>query len=506
MDRVAKNVIWVIVDSVRNYHTDVDDRGRIKIMDNLAEKAIEFKTAITSAPSTVMSTSAMMTGVPSIYHSRTYNDFDFRSRDFNSLPLLLKKQGYNDYSIIFFPEGRQFLGPMMGNICKEHWTKDAHPNEFWSNDTVNNILESLLQKGLKEPFFLYVNYNCRYDAQTSEKVEKGLEMMRAKGLLDDSILVMNSDHGYPDPSRQLTMYERRKFGHDLIMTDDNILTPLIIQYPGCPVKSIKEPVSLLDVMPTILDYIALSEHFEVSQFPSHGSSLRPLIEGRESGPRPVVRTDNRYIFQDRRISSLRDHEYKYVFSFGDGAEEFYDLKKDPGELTNLANQAEYKEIKNKYVSLLRGQEAQIREFHLQKMTELFRNQLVPNAKIVAIIGDVHSRFKEMMVDVAALMDIQIDFFGLKDKLPKKQNYDQAFGVMVNHDPKDQFQTARLLRAIRATHREFVNYNFKKSEAPSHWVISAARRFWKKKIPVLKTDPKAFFADVRIMLEWLVAKR
>ena len=46
----AKNVIWIIIDSVRNYHTDVDDRGRISVIDEWAEQAVEFKTAVTSAP------------------------------------------------------------------------------------------------------------------------------------------------------------------------------------------------------------------------------------------------------------------------------------------------------------------------------------------------------------------------------------------------------------------------------------------------------------------------
>ena len=43
------NVLWIIVDSVRNYHTDADDRGRIDIMDDLAKTGIEFSTAVTSA-------------------------------------------------------------------------------------------------------------------------------------------------------------------------------------------------------------------------------------------------------------------------------------------------------------------------------------------------------------------------------------------------------------------------------------------------------------------------
>ena len=58
------NVVWTIVDSVRKYHSD-DDRSRLDIMDEFAREAVEFKNVVTSAPSTVMSISAMMTSLPS---------------------------------------------------------------------------------------------------------------------------------------------------------------------------------------------------------------------------------------------------------------------------------------------------------------------------------------------------------------------------------------------------------------------------------------------------------
>ena len=74
------NILWIIVDSVRNYHTNADDRGRIDIMDTLAKKGVEFTTAVTSAPSTVMSTSAMMTSVPAIYQSLIYEGFNSKTR------------------------------------------------------------------------------------------------------------------------------------------------------------------------------------------------------------------------------------------------------------------------------------------------------------------------------------------------------------------------------------------------------------------------------------------
>ena len=60
------NIVWAIVDSVRHYHTPGDDRTRLDFMDEFAKDSVEFKHVITSAPSTVMSISAMMTSMPII--------------------------------------------------------------------------------------------------------------------------------------------------------------------------------------------------------------------------------------------------------------------------------------------------------------------------------------------------------------------------------------------------------------------------------------------------------
>ena len=55
------NLVWIFIDSVRRYYAD-DDRSRLEIMDKFSESSIEFTEVVTSAPSTVMSISAMMTG------------------------------------------------------------------------------------------------------------------------------------------------------------------------------------------------------------------------------------------------------------------------------------------------------------------------------------------------------------------------------------------------------------------------------------------------------------
>ena len=58
------NIIWLVVDGIRNYRTGVDEFGKLDFMEEFEEEAVYFPNTVTSAPSTVMSVSAMMTGMP----------------------------------------------------------------------------------------------------------------------------------------------------------------------------------------------------------------------------------------------------------------------------------------------------------------------------------------------------------------------------------------------------------------------------------------------------------
>ena len=80
------------IDSVRRYYSE-DDRSRLKIMDKFKSNAIEFTDVVTSAPSTVMSISAMMTGCHSYILGTNYNDFRFNRKEFPSLLQFSKAKG-----------------------------------------------------------------------------------------------------------------------------------------------------------------------------------------------------------------------------------------------------------------------------------------------------------------------------------------------------------------------------------------------------------------------------
>ena len=72
------NVIWIVTDSARNFGTGgLDDRDRPEFFDTLKNSFVNFENTVTSAPSSVMSGSCMLTGMNSYYIGRNYDDFRY---------------------------------------------------------------------------------------------------------------------------------------------------------------------------------------------------------------------------------------------------------------------------------------------------------------------------------------------------------------------------------------------------------------------------------------------
>ena len=325
------NVVWILVDSVRKYYTD-DDRSRIKIMDKFAENAIEFKNVVTSAPSTIMSISAMMTSTPAYYLGRTYDEFWLDKEFFINLPSILKKHGWITQSIIMLPEVREKLS-YLDLLKKKYWPKNYSHKDNWDNKDIFNILKSTLEKQssvkTKKPYFWFLDFNCRQDKEISNIVEDSIDILSEYGFNNDNtIFVLCSDHGYPDPSSGITpeILKKQNLTHDVFMTDDNIMIPLIFSYPGCKKnQKVSTLCSTLDIMPTIMDLLEI-EITDDKKEKIHGTSMLNIINEEEIiDDHKKVRVDARFLNQDNRISALRSNNHKIVYSHDSQTYEFFSV-------------------------------------------------------------------------------------------------------------------------------------------------------------------------------------
>jgi arylsulfatase A-like enzyme len=150
--------------------------------------------------------------------------------------------------------------------------------------------------------------------------ERLMTELENRGLSDRTIVVITSDHGEE-------FLEHGDFKHCRNVFDTMIRTPLIMRVPGAAAGNFDQVVQNLDIVPTLLDYAGVDPGALVLE----GRSLRPLIEGRAGGlpPRPAFSAwkANRAIVRgnDKLILDIRRDEAM-----------LFDLARDPGELTNLA--------------------------------------------------------------------------------------------------------------------------------------------------------------------------
>ncbi|NWG76199.1 MAG: sulfatase-like hydrolase/transferase [Rubrivivax sp.] len=171
--------------------------------------------------------------------------------------------------------------------------------------------------------------------------------LKELNIYDDTLIIFLSDHGE-------SLFDHHIYiGHGVFLYDDEMRIPLIIKWPRSkhPNRVVHRQVESIDVMPTILDLLELSESKEVQ-----GKSLARYITDKEvnkdyqnfgygessnTGGTSFVR-NNRWKFishmkinLDRLIEGLEPsgpiNLHKYII---DG-EQLYDLKRDPLEQDNI---------------------------------------------------------------------------------------------------------------------------------------------------------------------------
>ncbi len=126
-------------------------------------------------------------------------------------------------------------------------------------------------------------------AHQDKELERLVDRLKAAGEWEDTLLVIGSDHGHPAGTFARWgrgLIEPQPEGWQGALFDSySTRVPLIFVWPGkiAGDRRIAQPVSMIDVLPTILELTGLPMP-EVMQ----GRSLAPLLLGRELEPRPVI--------------------------------------------------------------------------------------------------------------------------------------------------------------------------------------------------------------------------
>jgi choline-sulfatase len=159
-----------------------------------------------------------------------------------------------------------------------------------------------------------------------------VDTLSALSCADDTVIVVLADHG--------DMLGERGLWYKMNFFEGSARIPLVVHAPRrfAP-RRVPDPVSLVDVLPTIVD-LAGADLGEVAQVtPLVGSSLLPLCAD-ESGADMNREVIGEYMAEGSvaPIVMIRRGTLKYVHCEAD-PDQLYDLSADPHELTNLAPEA-----------------------------------------------------------------------------------------------------------------------------------------------------------------------
>jgi arylsulfatase A-like enzyme len=161
------------------------------------------------------------------------------------------------------------------------------------------------------------------------------ELLREKGIENNTIIIFMGDNGYYLGERQLA--------GKWLMHDLSLGVPLIIYDPRTGRHNdVDDMVLNIDVTSTILD---LAEATRPGEY--QGISLVPYINGKKPElTRKYLLFEHLWnIPQIPSSEGIRTERWKYFrYRFIDAPEELYDLKKDPRETINLAKDPAYRRI------------------------------------------------------------------------------------------------------------------------------------------------------------------
>ncbi len=392
------NVLLVVVDTLRADHSSAygyarDTTPRLRA---LAEEGARFAHAYAPVGLTAPTHASLFTGFHPMTHGLVHNGLVLGAEQVTLAEVLSARgyqtagvassfvlhrrfglgQGFAHYDDGFDPaEATVELGEWEGHEVAEGFDRRA-------DHTTRRALAWLRERrNADSPFFLFVHYFdphapydpvpayaqrfatgpsdelgreiAAYDAEiafTDAAVGELLDALDALGIAGDTLVIVTADHGEG-------LMQRGYMLHGLSVHEEEVRVPLLLRWPGrLPAGAVvSEPVSLLDVVPTVLELVGVAgssgafEGRSLADGLREGARLDPerpvFVYRRDFGPgrrRPVVLAGDEAGEGTESIEvagwqlGVRAGRWKYVLAPDEAPPALYDLDSDPGERENAA--------------------------------------------------------------------------------------------------------------------------------------------------------------------------
>lgn len=334
-------VILFVTDAMRADLLDPKYENQLPNFHRLAGEGVRFLAARTPAPCTNQAVTSIFT---SRYYSQIFWEkeelsvhcFPYRDESVRFTDVLVEN-GVQTVSRTGFPFLANEFGTLSG-FQDQETVKRVGRRYATSERIIPEVNERLLQIKPDQSVFFYIHVDDPHNPYTlgkggktrfekyasevavvDEQLGTMLDTLEKTGLAERTMLILTADHGE-------AFGEHGQYYHATSVYEELLRIPLVFHFPGAKAASVHEPVSLVDLGPTILDVFG-----QVTPGTFMGQSLVPFLAGRPVKlDRPIVADSPRLmramVFGDGRklITNTRTHVY-----------ELYDLNQDPDEKHNI---------------------------------------------------------------------------------------------------------------------------------------------------------------------------
>ncbi|MFQ6104089.1 MAG: sulfatase [Candidatus Glassbacteria bacterium] len=415
------DVILIMIDTLRADHLSCYDKESIHTpnIDSMAEDGFLFGNIHCSAPTTLASTSSLMTSLHPRMHGAARNGFVL-DNSLLTLPEVFRERGYSTAAFIASFALHSSTGIDQGfSYFDERFTSTLKSAVLQRRaEDVNDAVTGWLEAAPSRPLFLFIHYfdphqpyqpPAPYDQPsdslnapgitgsmeevkslrgylarggdvddrvrrmhelyvgeihyTDRAVGDLITLLERKKLYDSSLIIFTADHGE-------TFWEhprRESLDHGYTVYETTTHVPLIIRWPG-KIQPGRSDIlaSNIDIAPTILDLIGMDipEAFQ-------GRSLKGVIGGETVSEIPVYSEATKPheeielevpFRNDRKAKCIISGRWKLIWvPFMQDHEELYDIFKDPLETTNLISKMHDEKMTGNMRHLLRGWAAEVSE-------------------------------------------------------------------------------------------------------------------------------------------------
>ncbi|MGE5200118.1 MAG: sulfatase, partial [Rhodospirillaceae bacterium] len=323
--------------------------ARTPRMDALAARGARFTRAFAAAPITLPSHASLLTGLYPPGHGSRHNGMRMSDRP-ATLATVFRDRGWATGAFVAaFPLDRRFgldrgfdrYGDRMPRT-DDGRQRDERPG----SQVVDEALEWVRTLGAR-PCLLWVHLfephapyepdpargpagrdappSVRYDDEVAAADRAIGRLLSGLGAREASaLIVVAGDHGE-------AFGEHGEIAHSVFLYDTTLRVPLIVAGPGMGAAPAVYgvDVSLVDVVPTILDAAGLPPH------DTDGVSLLPLLRGRGLAPRDLYAETFAPLFDFgwSSLRSVRSGPWKFIAA---PSPELYDVSSDAGEQHDLS--------------------------------------------------------------------------------------------------------------------------------------------------------------------------